>query len=339
MFTSSTAASPADTSKPQPSGSWLNKWIGKSASATATPQPPLPSLLQHNSASPLTPANHTTAPAPHTQLQQAGGANGGGKENRQQPPPHPSPQHTYSIPHNHTQPPPLPHFHNTPAAQPHTPATLPAATAESTPAHFTYNHNPSTLASPSPSSASPQSGPSPFPRLGSALSLSHFDIGRKLGSGKYGHVYLAREKQSGFIVALKQLSLRQLDEDGMHHQLLREMEIQCHLRHVNVLRMYGFFVEDAHVYLVLEYAPRGQLYDFLLAEKHFTEKKTAHYIGDLACAFHFCHVKHIIHRDIKVLHTDRYTHTHTEQRYACARNHSANSLPEFSSLTGCCVMC
>ena len=37
-------------------------------------------------------------------------------------------------------------------------------------------------------------------------SLSNFDIGRPLGRGKFGHVYLAREKESHFIVALKILS-------------------------------------------------------------------------------------------------------------------------------------
>jgi len=34
-------------------------------------------------------------------------------------------------------------------------------------------------------------------------SLEAFDIGRPLGKGKFGNVYLAREKQSKFIVALK----------------------------------------------------------------------------------------------------------------------------------------
>ena len=300
MFNSTGNGSPADASKqPQQTGSWLNKWIGKSTTTTvSTQQVPAPAVLQHNTAAPLTPANHMTAAMAAMQLQQAASTHGGGKENKKQPPPHSSPQHTYAVPHSHTQPPPLPHFH-VPATQPHIPATPSSTAAFTVASQLSQSHTQVAFSCMSPVSASPSSGPSAFPRLGS-LSLSHFDIGRKLGSGKYGHVYLAREKTSQFIVALKQLSLRQLDDDAMHHQLLREIEIQCHLRHVNVLRMYGFFVEDMHVYLVLEYAPRGQLYDYLLAEKHFTEKKTAHYIGDLACAFHFCHVKHIIHRDIKV---------------------------------------
>jgi serine/threonine protein kinase len=33
--------------------------------------------------------------------------------------------------------------------------------------------------------------------------LNNFEIGRPLGRGKFGHVYLAREKESKFLVALK----------------------------------------------------------------------------------------------------------------------------------------
>ena len=61
-------------------------------------------------------------------------------------------------------------------------------------------------------------------------SLSDFDIGKPLGSGKFGKVYLAREKKSHFIVALKVLFKNQLSKAGVEHQLRREIEIQAHLR-------------------------------------------------------------------------------------------------------------
>lgn len=61
-------------------------------------------------------------------------------------------------------------------------------------------------------------------------SLDDFEIGRPLGKGKFGNVYLAREKQSKFILALKVLFKTQLEEAGVEHQLRREVEIQSHLR-------------------------------------------------------------------------------------------------------------
>lgn len=42
--------------------------------------------------------------------------------------------------------------------------------------------------------------------------LEDFDIGRPLGKGKFGNVYLAREKRSKYIVALKVLFKSQLQK-------------------------------------------------------------------------------------------------------------------------------
>jgi aurora kinase len=134
---------------------------------------------------------------------------------------------------------------------------------------------------------------------GAPLSLSNFDIGRPLGRGKYGRVYLAREKRSKFICALKMLSMKQLHKHEVFHQLRREIEIQCHLRHVNVLRLYQVFADKNHAFLVLEFAPQGELYKHLQREKRFSEEKTATFIRDLSGALDYCHSKHIIHRDIK----------------------------------------
>lgn len=93
-------------------------------------------------------------------------------------------------------------------------------------------------------------------------SLVNFDIGRALGRGKFGNVYLAREKETKFVIALKVLFKKQISEQGIEHQVRREIEIQSHLRHPNILRMYGFFHDEARIYLILEYAPGRLLSTF-----------------------------------------------------------------------------
>jgi len=83
----------------------------------------------------------------------------------------------------------------------------------------------------------------------------------------------------------------QLQKNNVEHQLRREIEIQAHLRHPNILRLYGYFYDavrgtmlccclssthpasvlqpasltspalpQTRVYLILEYAPQGELY-------------------------------------------------------------------------------
>ncbi|KXZ50571.1 hypothetical protein GPECTOR_16g746 [Gonium pectorale] len=129
--------------------------------------------------------------------------------------------------------------------------------------------------------------------------IDDFDIGKPLGKGKFGNVYLAREKQTKFIVALKVLFKSQLQQSNVEHQLRREIEIQAHLRHPNILRLYGYFYDKEKVYLILEYAARGELYKELVRCNHFDERTSATYILSLARALHYCHTKHVIHRDIK----------------------------------------
>lgn len=136
-------------------------------------------------------------------------------------------------------------------------------------------------------------------RQGKQWCLNDFEIGKPLGRGKFGAVYLAREKQSKYVVAIKVLHKSQLLKAGVEHQLRREIEIQSHLRHRNILRMYGYFYDSKRIYLILEYSPGGELYKRLTQKGHFSERTSAKYISELATALDFCHTKHVIHRDIK----------------------------------------
>ncbi|KAK4859591.1 hypothetical protein QYF36_008237 [Acer negundo] len=130
-------------------------------------------------------------------------------------------------------------------------------------------------------------------------SLKDFEIGKPLGKGKFGRVYVAREVQSKYIVALKLIFKEQIEKYKIHNQLRREMEIQTSLRHPNILRLYGWFHDDDRIFLILEYAHRGELYQLLRKNGHLSEKQAATYIASLTNALAYCHEKHVIHRDIK----------------------------------------
>lgn len=61
-------------------------------------------------------------------------------------------------------------------------------------------------------------------------SLNDFEIGAPLGRGKFGRVYLAREKTTRYMVALKTLYKIELIKGRVEKQVMREIEIQSHLR-------------------------------------------------------------------------------------------------------------
>merc|ERR1712137_133139 len=131
------------------------------------------------------------------------------------------------------------------------------------------------------------------------FSLNDIDVGKRLGAGKFGKVYVARERRTGFVFALKILDKAQLIKHRVEHQLRREIEIQSHCRHVNILRLYNFFYDERRVYLMLEMAPGGELYALLQKRGSFSEARSAWYFKQMAEAIQHCHSKHIIHRDIK----------------------------------------
>lgn len=63
------------------------------------------------------------------------------------------------------------------------------------------------------------------------FTLSSFEIGRPLGKGKFGRVYMARTKgEHQFILALKCLNKEELVKAKVERQVRREIEIQSHLR-------------------------------------------------------------------------------------------------------------
>lgn len=147
----------------------------------------------------------------------------------------------------------------------------------------------------------PQQAQPQQPSTATPWQLSNFDIGRPLGRGKFGNVYLAREKDTKFVVALKVMFKLQIQSNNVEHQVRREIEIQSHLRHPNILRLYGYFHDATRIYLILEYAPKGALYKELQAHpnKRLDEKRTAGYILSLADALNYLHERNVIHRDIK----------------------------------------
>ncbi len=129
--------------------------------------------------------------------------------------------------------------------------------------------------------------------------LGMFEIGKPLGKGKFGRVYLAKERSTGFVCALKVLHKSELQQGKVEKQVRREIEIHSNLRHPNILRFYGHFHDSKRVFLILEFAGKGELYKHLRKENRFPEWKAAQYIAQMAAALKYLHKKHVMHRDIK----------------------------------------
>eukprot|EP00397_Hematodinium_sp_SG-2012_P019549 GEMP01020090.1.p1 GENE.GEMP01020090.1~~GEMP01020090.1.p1 ORF type:complete len:362 (+),score=62.31 GEMP01020090.1:177-1262(+) len=132
--------------------------------------------------------------------------------------------------------------------------------------------------------------------------LNDFDIGPKLGSGRFGTVYLARDRLTRYIIALKVYKRKcseMRDIKGVRN-FRREIEIQCHLYHPNILRLFGWFYDNAAAYVLLEIAIHGDLMTLLQTNGNMlNEPRTAKYMKQMIDAVAHCHSKNVVHRDIK----------------------------------------
>ena len=130
---------------------------------------------------------------------------------------------------------------------------------------------------------------------------SDFEMGCALGRGKFGRVYLARERFSQYMVAMKVMFKNEIRKGRVERQILREIEIQTRLKHPNILRMFTWFHDESRIYLVLEIASQGELYRHLTDSPggRFQEPRAAKYTYQVADALHYCHLNNVIHRDLK----------------------------------------
>lgn len=71
------------------------------------------------------------------------------------------------------------------------------------------------------------------------------------------------------------------------------------LKHKNIIGLDGYFEDYKYVYLIMEYAPHGDLNQLLEKQKRLSELETARHIESLIKALLYCHEHSYLHRDVK----------------------------------------
>ncbi|CAF4576085.1 unnamed protein product, partial [Rotaria sp. Silwood2] len=128
------------------------------------------------------------------------------------------------------------------------------------------------------------------------FTIDDFEFGRPLGKGAFGIVYLTRLKKKRNLFMLHK---SKINVYSMAEQVKIETESGFKLNHPLILTMYDVFHDEKHFYFMLEYAPHGQLYQFLQKLHRFTNRLAASYIYEICHALEYCYSKSIIHRDLK----------------------------------------
>ncbi|XP_026094383.1 NUAK family SNF1-like kinase 1 [Carassius auratus] len=131
--------------------------------------------------------------------------------------------------------------------------------------------------------------------------LKHrYELLETLGRGTYGKVKKAIERHSGREVAIKSIRKEKIkDEQDMVH-IRREIEIMSSLRHPHIISIYEVFENKDKIVIVMEYASKGELYDYISERRRLTERETRHFFRQIVSAVHYCHKNGVVHRDLKL---------------------------------------
>ncbi|XP_055217614.1 MAP/microtubule affinity-regulating kinase 3 isoform X18 [Gorilla gorilla gorilla] len=99
-------------------------------------------------------------------------------------------------------------------------------------------------------------------------------------------------------VAIKIIDKTQLNPTSLQ-KLFREVRIMKILNHPNIVKLFEVIETEKTLYLIMEYASGGEVFDYLVAHGRMKEKEARSKFRQIVSAVQYCHQKRIVHRDLK----------------------------------------
>lgn len=85
----------------------------------------------------------------------------------------------------------------------------------------------------------------------------------------------------------------------MIDQFIQEVKIQLYLNHPKLVKVYGYFADAEHFYMLVEYMEEGCLYSMMKKIKKFEEQEAAEKLNEICDGIKEMHDHNIVHRDLK----------------------------------------
>lgn len=135
-------------------------------------------------------------------------------------------------------------------------------------------------------------------RTGEEPHIGKYRLLKTIGKGNFAKVKLAKHIPTGKEVAIKIIDKTQLSP-GSLQKLFREVRIMKTLDHPNIVKLFQVIETEKTLYLVMEYASGGEVFDYLVLHGRMKEKEARAKFRQIVSAVQYCHQKKIIHRDLK----------------------------------------
>ena len=123
-----------------------------------------------------------------------------------------------------------------------------------------------------------------------------YEVQKKIGEGAYGKIYKVRNKQSGDIRAMKQITKAKITDMG---KFQTEIKILSMLDHPNIVRLFEVIEDDKYYNLLEELCTGGELLTRAQSSQ-LKEKDIARIFNQIMSGVAYIHGMGIVHRDLKL---------------------------------------
>uniref|UniRef100_A0A8C7PC29 non-specific serine/threonine protein kinase n=1 Tax=Oncorhynchus mykiss TaxID=8022 RepID=A0A8C7PC29_ONCMY len=133
--------------------------------------------------------------------------------------------------------------------------------------------------------------------------IGNYRLLKTIGKGNFAKVKLARHILTGREVAVKIIDKTQLNPTNAPF-LGCVVLIGClHSSTISLLfspvKLFEVIETEKTLYLIMEYASGGEVFDYLVAHGRMKEKEARAKFRQIVSAVQYCHQKRIVHRDLK----------------------------------------
>nr|XP_058136991.1 serine/threonine-protein kinase MARK2-like [Dasypus novemcinctus] len=129
--------------------------------------------------------------------------------------------------------------------------------------------------------------------------IGNYRLLKTLGKGNFAKVKLAQHILTGKEVAVKIIEKNEQNSSSLQ-KLSREVTIMKGLNHPNIVQLYEVMETEKTLYIAMEYASGGELFEYLVAHGSMAEKEARAKFRQIVSAVQYCHQKYIVHRDLKL---------------------------------------